>query len=101
MTTSLSAKWNIARGSWRRTLVSRTKVFRISLRLRVSQMARSLQLENNNEHLEVHDLRIRRRQRSHAGALPGVRGGRHHVRRVERRAAWDRAQSHSAARRAR
>jgi hypothetical protein len=32
MTTSFSAKWNIARGSWRRTLVSRTKVFRIALR---------------------------------------------------------------------
>src|SRR6476661_8409528 len=92
MTTSLSAKWKIARGSWSRTLVSRTKVFRISLGLRVSQLARGLQLENNNEHLEVHDLRVRRRQRGGAGSLSGVRRGRGDVRRFERGTPWDRAQ---------
>src|SRR3982750_2228290 len=101
MTTSFWSKWNIARGTWRRTLVSRTKVFRISLGLRVPQMARSLQLENNNEHLEVHDLRVRRRQRGSACSLPGVQRGRIDVRRVERGATRDRAQSIPATRRAR
>src|ERR1700749_4760909 len=102
MTTSLSAKWNMARGSWSRTLVSRTKVFRIgSWATWVSQMARALQLEFENEDLEVHDLRICRRWRGSARSLPRMWRSRHHVRALGRAAARHRAQSDSAARRAR
>src|SRR2546421_12698896 len=97
MITSLSEKWNIARGSWSRTFVSRTKFFRIYLRHWVPQVARSLQLQKENEHLEVHDLRICRRVRGGARSLPRMSRGRRDVRALGRRAARDRAQSDPAA----
>src|SRR5262245_47456600 len=65
MTTSLSANWRIARGSWRRTLVSRTKCF---IRAR---LLRLLDLAVRDRHL-LHDdvgLGLVARTALHAGDL--------------------------------